>query len=132
MITHKESIINISGQTRKWTFFIRLLLGASVMMFLGIVAIAFEPQLFEPSFGFMRKEIGGVLIFAAMLIGSISTICLSMGIKCPQCKLRWFWYGLAKDFKRNIMIGHMSHCPRCNYPEPIDSGVSKDIDKIVG
>jgi hypothetical protein len=24
---------------------------------------------------------------------------------------------MAKDHKRNILIDHMSHCPRCNYPD---------------
>ncbi len=86
-------------------------------MFFGIIAIAFEPQLYDLSFGVMQKNAGLILICAAMIVCFISTICLSVGIKCPQCKLRWFWYGLAKDFRRNIMIGHMSHCPRCNYPE---------------
>ncbi len=104
-------------------------------MFLGIIAIAFEPQLYDRSLGLMRKDTGLVLICAAMMGCFISTICLSVGIKCPQCKLRWYWYGLAKDFKRNIMIGHMSHCPRCNYPEKpeqnINSDVSKQLDQIV-
>ncbi len=87
------------------------------MMFLGIIAISFEPELSDLSLGFMRKEIGGVLILVATTFGLIAMICLSLSIKCPQCKLKWFWYGIAKDFKHNIMIGHMSHCPRCNYPE---------------
>ena len=88
-----------------------------MMMFLGIVAISFEPELSELSLCFMKKETGGVLILIATTIGLIAMIGLCLNIKCPQCKLRWFWYGIAKDFKHNIMIGHMSHCPRCNYPE---------------
>ena len=74
----------------------------------------------DESKGLMTKETGGVLVLFATLIGLTAMIGLCMSIKCPQCKLRWFWYGIAKDFKHNIMIGHMSRCPHCNYPERED------------
>jgi hypothetical protein len=54
---------------------------------------------------------------SAILTGCVAMVCLSLMIKCPRCKLRWFWHAMAKDHKRNIAIDYMSHCPRCNYPD---------------
>lgn len=130
ILSHKNSIIYHSNQTQKWRILIHLLLGSGVMMFFGIIAISFEPELSDLSLGFMGKETGGILLFAATIIGLIAMISLCMGIKCPQCKLRWFWYGMAKDFKHNIMVGHMSHCPRCNYPESIDLGSDQKTNGV--
>jgi phage FluMu protein Com len=92
-------------------------LASGVMMFIGIIAIFFEPELSGLSLGFLDKETGSILVFIAMILGLAAIFNLCLSIKCPQCKLRWFWYGIAKDFKRNIMVGHMTHCPRCRYPE---------------
>lgn len=119
ILTHKDSIIARSGQTIKWTFNFGLGLFSAAPIFFGIFTIVYETKMEEISLGFLNAAFGGVSVLCGMLLFLYSFIRLSLCIKCPNCKLRWFWYGIAKDVKRNINIGWMKHCLRCNYPEII-------------
>lgn len=120
ILTHKDSVISRSGQTKKWTLNFGLVLFSGLLLFSGILTIVFETQLNHWLSGLISADIGLLLIGTGMLVCIYAIIRLSISIKCPHCRLRWYWYGMAKDYKRNINIGWMSHCPRCNYPEVSD------------
>lgn len=117
IVSNKNSIINISRQTAKWNFFIGLCLGSGLLFLFGMISVFSDNKISRLLIAFLGPNAWLVVTLVAVVTVFISMICLSLMIKCPQCNLRWFWYGLAKDPKRNIMIGYMRHCPRCNYPE---------------
>ena len=117
MITHKDSVISHGGFTKIWNFYFILRLCSGLTGVLGLIMFIYEVPLIEISSGFLNAKIGAILILGAVVILFYAMIRLSIIIKCPNCKLRWYWYAVSKDFKRNTMIGHMTHCPRCNYPE---------------
>jgi hypothetical protein len=112
MFTLKNSIIAISGQTNKWNTLIALLLGSGFLVILGVIALVLDYDLSD------QQE----MIFFLVALFGIFTCCiiiflLSVLIKCPQCNLKWFWYGISKDFKHHIMIGNMRYCQGCGYPK---------------
>jgi hypothetical protein len=112
MFTSKDSIIALSGQAKKWNTLLSLLIASGLLLILCILSLSLNFNLSE------QVEITLFLLaLLGLLSGFILIVLLSLLIKCPQCNLRWFWYGISKDFKHNIMIGNMSHCKNCNYPE---------------
>jgi hypothetical protein len=117
MITHKDSVISHAGFTRIWNFYIILTLCAGLIGILGLIMIVYEVPLIEISSGVVNANVGAILILGAVVIVFFTMIRLFIIIKCPNCKLRWYWYAVSKDFERNIMLGHKTNCPRCNYPE---------------
>ncbi len=92
-------------------------------MILDIIAISFDTELSRFLLDLVGKNVRFAIDICAILTGCAAMVCLSLMIKCPRCKLRWFWHAIAKDHKRNIAIDYMSHCPRCNYPDE----ESKDV-----
>lgn len=93
-----------------------LFLGSGAIMILGIIALLdFRFSKFLLSLA--GENVWGALSFFGMATAFVAMTCLCLMIKCPRCKLRWFWHAMAKDHKRNIAIDYMSHCPRCNYPD---------------
>lgn len=117
IISNKNSIIHISKQTTKWRFFIGLCLGSGLLLFFGIISALSDIKYSKVLLALLGADEWLIVSMVAIAIVFISIICLSFMIKCPNCNLRWFWYGIAKDPKRNIMIDYMTHCPRCNYPD---------------
>ena len=119
----KNSIILISNQTRKWRVLIGLCLGSGAIMILAIIVLFIDFRLSNLLLSLAGENVWSALCFFGMITAFIAMICLCLMIKCPRCKLRWFWHAIAKDHKRNIAIDYMSHCPRCNYPDE----ESKDV-----
>lgn len=117
MSANKKSIIHISNQLNKWRFFSGLIWCSAAILILGVIANAFDTRFSKFLLACFDANVWFVLDFGAIAIGIVAMVCLSLMIKCPRCNLRWYWHGLAKDPKRNIMIGYISHCPRCNYPD---------------
>jgi hypothetical protein len=113
----KKSIINISNQTRKWRVLIGLCLASGVIMILGIIALFLDFRLSKLLLSLAGENVWIALCFFGMVAAFAAMTCLCLMIKCPRCKLRWFWHAMAKDHKRNISVDHMSQCPRCNYPD---------------
>ena len=112
ILTSRKSIIWKSGQAKKWNFLMSVLLCSGLIAIYCILALSLNFDLSD-----RQETIFFLIALFGIAICCIAIICLSLFIICPQCKLRWFWYGIAKDFKHNIMIGYMSNCQRCNYPE---------------
>ena len=92
-------------------------MGSGAIMLLGIIAISFDSKLSRLLLALIGEYVLAALIFGSITTCCIAMICLCLTIKCPRCKLKWFWHAMAKDYKRNIAIDYMSHCPRCNYPD---------------
>lgn len=116
MFVHKNSIIEVSNQTKKWNFFMSLFLGSSAIMFL-VIATTFDFGIGPLLLSLLDGYVWFVLLLVSLMLIFIALLGLCLAIKCPRCSLRWFWYGMAKDFKRDIMIGWKSSCPLCGYPE---------------
>lgn len=91
--------------------------GSAAIMVLGIIVISCDFKVSVFLLSLFGEYVWFALILAGIVIGFTAILGLSLSIRCPQCNLRWFWYGMAKDFHRNIGIGYMSNCPRCGYPE---------------
>lgn len=119
----KNSVIYKSKQAKKWRFLIGICLGSGAVIILGIIALFLDLGISKVLLSLFKENIWSIVLFCAMATELITMICLSVLIKCPRCNLKWFWYGLAKDDKGDIGIGHMSNCPRCNYPD-------KEIENI--
>jgi hypothetical protein len=117
IVNLKNSVIDISNQTRKWHILMGLCMGSGVIMLLGIIAISFDTKLSRLLLALVGENVLGAVTFGSIITCCIAMICLCLMIKCPRCKLKWFWHAMAKDHKRNITIDYMSHCPRCNYPD---------------
>jgi hypothetical protein len=123
IVIPKKSIIQISNQTSKWRVLIGLCLGSGAIMILAIIALFLDFRLSRLLLSLAGENVWIALCFFGMITAFIAMICLCLMIKCPRCKLRWFWHAIAKDRKRNIAIDYMSHCPRCNYPDEESKGV---------
>lgn len=115
MFISKKSIIHISNQTKKWNALISLLLASGTVVILGVLALSLDFNLSE-----QQETVCFLLVLAGIAFSGSALIGLSLFIKCPHCKLKWFWYGISKDVKHNIMIGYMRHCQRCNYPQVLE------------
>ena len=89
-----------------------LLIGSGLIVILCVLLLSLGFNLSE-----LQEKVCFLLSLAAIMLGCLALIGLSLFIKCPQCNLRWFWYAIAKDCKHNVMIGHLAHCQRCNFPE---------------
>lgn len=117
MLYLKNSIIDISNQKRKWCILMGLCLGSGAILIFDIIAISFDSMISRLLLDLVGENVRFAIDIGAIITGCVAMVCLSFMIKCPRCKLKWFWHGMSKDHKRNIGIGYMSHCPRCNYPE---------------
>jgi len=94
-----------------------IFLGSGAIMILGIIALFLDFRFSKFLLSLAGENVWGALSFIGMTTAFVAMTCLCLMIKCPRCKLRWFWHAMAKDHKRNISIDYMSHCPRCNYPD---------------
>jgi fatty acid desaturase len=117
IVDSKYSIIAFSKQSKKWRILTGLCLGSGAIMFLGIIALFMDFKLSKLLLSFAGEIVWVTLYSCGMIAVFVTMICLSVMIECPRCKLKWFWHAMAKDPKRNIAVGHMNHCPRCNYPD---------------
>jgi hypothetical protein len=128
IVDSKYSIIAFSKQSKKWRILTGLCLGSGAILIFDIIAISFDTELSRFLLDFVGKNVRFAIDIGAILTGCVAMICLCLMIKCPRCKLRWFWHAMAKDYKRNISIDYMSHCPRCNYPDEESKGVKPTFE----
>ena len=113
----KYSIIAFSKQSKKWRILTGLCLGSGAILIFDIIAISFDTELSRLLLDLIGENVRFAIDIGAILTGCAAIVGLSLVIKWPRYKLKWFWHAMAKDHKRNISIDHMSHCPRCNYPD---------------
>ena len=117
MFSHENSIIGVSNQARKWNFLTGLIFCSSAVAILGLIVISCDYRVCVFFLTLLGEYVWFSLILLGIVIVLVAMLALSLSIRCPKCSLRWFWYGMSKDFNRNIGLGYMRNCPRCGYPE---------------